>query len=343
MCLGSDSSSGRPWMSPRATKASDCHPAAYVAERRRSLPWRVAVGVADVATQLWHPLKISFTASCNILELTKSKSVLLHGAVAPLHSSSSTASVSAYSYFQTMSWKHKRVVLNPIIWHSQTLEGRLSRPDSHLNHRQIQNCVFLLGSSLWLTCMVSSAACTDLNLRQNGPLGPSLSILLNVSNGSNLFSAFLRMRPKQMALYCSLKSYCFQCRWTQWQIENWLLQWGLMGTDCWAVFTWLWMRTAGVGDRGKTVWIHPDCSHLSAAWFDFLQLFIHLTGKCLGRNIKNNNSCVSSPGAAWHHSWYFKALFSRPIRTLDFAARILSLMDVESPIYGEVWVLSAGA
>lgn len=33
----------------------------------------------------------------------------------------------------------------------------------------------------------------------------------------------------------------------------------------------------------------------------------------------------------------------RPMETLDSAAQILALMDVESPISGEVWVLSAGA
>lgn len=68
-----------------------------------------------------------------------------------------------------------------------------------------------------------------------------------------------------MELYCSLKSHCFHCRWTRWQMQNWLLQWDLMGTDCWAIFTRLWMWTAGNQRWRKNVWIHSDCNNLSSA------------------------------------------------------------------------------
>lgn len=48
--------------------------------------------------------------------------------------------------------------------------------------------------------------------------------LFYLSTAAGSFSEFLWKRPKQMASYCSLKSYCFHCRWTRWQMLNWLLQ-----------------------------------------------------------------------------------------------------------------------
>lgn len=44
----------------------------------------VAVEIADVATQLWHPLKIGFTGPRSILKPTKSKFVLLYSVVSLL-------------------------------------------------------------------------------------------------------------------------------------------------------------------------------------------------------------------------------------------------------------------
>lgn len=58
-----------------------CLSSPCVCRRKKVLIVMTFVEVADVATQLWHPHKISFTGSHSLLGLTKLKSVLLHGVV----------------------------------------------------------------------------------------------------------------------------------------------------------------------------------------------------------------------------------------------------------------------
>lgn len=65
-----------------------------------------------------------------------------------------------------------------------------------------------------------------------------------------------------MALYCSLKSYCFHCRWTRGQIWNWLLQWALIAGLYLPDYGW---GQKAIRDGGKNVWIHSDCSNSSSA------------------------------------------------------------------------------
>lgn len=157
-----------------------------------------------------------------------------------------------------------------------------------------------------------------------------------------------------MKLYCPLKLQSSLRRWTRWQTQNRLLQWSLMDTDCWGQFTFRpsmdrdskqseqWREGGGRKER-KCVLIaaiHPSCTPVR---FGFLKIFTQANSNYFGLNIKNNDFVIYSirRGIDFSYSLSFFSI-KRRIKTFG-CAHIQTLMDLEGPIYSEVWVLSAGA